>query len=114
MMLLAFSCGQWKVSSLKSEKIGLVGIGNGPGKVQVQLGESGLMEHSFLVKIARGNVYTADNALKRIQVLERNGTPLLIIGPKSGKGSSKEGPPYSPFNFSIIGMMAVEIGRAHV
>ncbi|HSV97486.1 MAG TPA: hypothetical protein VLM75_11220 [Spirochaetota bacterium] len=101
------SCGQWKVSALKGKKLCSIPNAGAPGGVMMDFNESGVFNQSFTVRVFDGKIYTADNMLKRLQVLDRGGDPLLVIGPRVSRedaGDVKQ----SSFNFSVIGVMAVD------
>ena len=76
------SCGQWKVSALKGKKLCSIPNASAPGGVMMDFNESGTFNQSFSVRVFDGKIYTADNLLKRLQVLDRGGEPLLVIGPR--------------------------------
>ncbi len=101
------SCGQWKVSALKGKKLCSIPNASAPGGVMMDFNESGTFNQSFIVRVFDGKIYTADNLLKRLQVLGRGGEPLLVIGPSVSRedgGDVRQ----SSFNFSVIGEMAVD------
>ena len=79
------SCGQWKVSALKGKKLCSIPNASAPGGVMMDFNESGTFNQSFSVRVFDGKIYTADNLLKRLQVLDRGGEPLLVIGPRMSR-----------------------------
>lgn len=101
------SCGQWKVSALKGKKLCSIPNASAPGGVMMDFNESGTFNQSFSVRVFDGKIYTADNLLKRLQVLDRGGEPLLVIGPRMSREDAGE-VKQSTFNFSVIGVMAVD------
>lgn len=107
--LFFLSCGQWKVSSLKSDRLCTLAIGAQPGHMMINYSDSGFLDLTFTVKAHRGKLYTADNLLKRVQILERDGKPILVIGQKKGKEAGGVRNAY--FNFNIIGSLAVDSDR---
>ncbi|HNU92156.1 MAG TPA: hypothetical protein PKO25_09815 [Spirochaetota bacterium] len=101
------ACGQWKVSALKEKKLCAIPNASAPGGVMMDFDESGTFNQSFSIRVFDGRIYTADNLLKRLQVLNREGEPLLMIGPRMSRedaGDVKQ----STFNFSVIGALAVD------
>lgn len=104
---LFFSCGQWRTSVLNSTKIYSIDSGDKPGSIVLRYEDNGMLELSFHIGIHRGRFYTVDNLLKRIQVINRDGSVSLIIG-SQGNGSPEDEVKYSNFNFSSIGSMAVD------
>ncbi|RPI92736.1 MAG: hypothetical protein EHM32_08815 [Spirochaetales bacterium] len=101
------SCGQWKVSALKGKKLCSIPNASAPGGVMMDFNESGVFNQSFTVRVFDGKIYTADNMLKRLQVLDRGGEPLLVIGPRVSREDAGD-VRQSSFNFSVIGAMAVD------
>lgn len=102
------ACGHWKVSSYNSSKLCMLENGAEPGKVQLKFGDDGLFDLTFGVRVFGGRIYVTDNTLKRLQVLERDGTPELVIGPKAAalpKGSDVK---FAAFNFSVLGMLTAD------
>jgi hypothetical protein len=107
-IIIIGSCGQWKVSTLKNKKLCTINRGSDPGNLMIDYNESGTLNLSFVLKVFGGKIYTGDNILKRIQVLDQDGTPLVLIGAKSSNPSAKKGLKQSNFNFSVIGSIAVD------
>ena len=106
-ILSAFSCGQWKVSTLKGKKLCTIsGVGK-PGGVTIDYGESGVLNLSFIIKVYGGKIYTADNIQKRVQVLDIDGTPQLVIGQRQAKQADKD-VRYAVFNFGTVGSIAAD------
>ncbi len=95
------SCAYWNVSSLSSKVIADIGNGEGAGQIQIIKDEYALNDLSFRIEIFRKNIIVADNSLKRVQVLDMNGKPELVIG--SLTGIDKSSYSTSPFNFGVIG-----------
>lgn len=104
----AVSCSQWKVSALKSKKICTLYGGTNPGNVLIDYNDNGVLNLSFLVRVFDGKIYTVDNALKRVQVFQHDGTPELIIGQKPANKEDAEKIRYTSFNFSFLGALAVD------
>jgi hypothetical protein len=109
-LLFLLTCGQLKVSTLRPEKVCTIPNDSGLGGVAVKFADNGLADLSFSVKVYNGRIYTADNILKRIQVLEMDSTPELVIGQKGSKTQGKK-VIQSAFNFSVIGAIAVDNDR---
>ena len=76
----AVSCSQWKVSALKSKKICTLYGGTNPGNILIDYNDNGVLNLSFLVRVFDGKIYTVDNALKRVQVFQHDGTPSSSLG----------------------------------
>lgn len=106
-VIAALSCGQWKVSTLKSKKLCTIVDGSGPGNITIDYGESGVLNLSFIVKVYAGKIYTADNILKRVQVLGMDGTPQLVIGQRQAKKIDKN-IQQAAFNFGTVGSLAAD------
>lgn len=104
---LFISCGQWKVSAYNQSKLCSLKSGNLPGQVMVRVGEDGLFDLSFNILLARGRVYVADNILKRVQVLDRDGRAQVLIGEKVPVPVGDR-LIQTQFNFSVLGDMAVD------
>ncbi len=102
------SCGQWKVSTLKGKKVLTIGAGTAPGNVMIDYGDGATLNLSFMVRVFGGKVYTIDNILKRLQVMERDGKPLVVIGQKGTPETGKKDIRFTSFNFSIIGLLTVD------
>ena len=105
---LIVSCGQWKISRLESNKICSIKSGNKPGNISIRHETNGMLELSFRIKLYSGKIYTVDNQLKRVQVLDRDGSVSLIIGPRRADYSVTKGIKYANFNFSVIGKITVD------
>ncbi|TAL32987.1 MAG: hypothetical protein EPN93_15080 [Spirochaetes bacterium] len=121
----ALSCGHWRVSSLKAKKLCSIKAGSEPGNIMVEQEESAILNVSFLVRAYHGRLYTADNLLKRVQVLDTDGTPLLVIGQKGKEGKegkeakeakeSKESADKvrsAHFNFGVVGHITADSNGA--
>ncbi len=106
--ILFLSCGRWKTTKLKSDKLCSIDSGSNAGNVMLSYDKNNILDTSFRIEFHQGNIYTADNILKRVQVLDKNGTPLLFIGPKDARFTEVDNVKKSNFNFSIIGSMAVD------
>ncbi len=104
---LVLTCGQWKVSAYKATKVCTLKSGNRPGQVMVRVGEDGMFNLSFAIRLFRGRIYVTDNTVKRLQVLDRDGAPQLLIGEKAPVAQG-EGPAQSSFNFGVLGHVAVD------
>ncbi len=103
-----FSCGRWKTTKLKPDQLCSLKAGADVGNLMLHFDKNDILDISFRIEFHHGNIYTADNILNRIQVLDTKGTPLLIIGPKNIQISGADDIKKSYFNFSIIGSMAVD------
>jgi WD40 repeat protein len=113
-IIILLSCGQWKTSVLNPTKIYSIASGDNPGSIVLRYEDNGMLELSFHIQIHGGRIYTIDNLLKRIQVLNSDGSVRLIIGTQVGDSQENEFK-YSNFNFSSIGSMAIDSeGRIYV
>jgi hypothetical protein len=93
----AGSCSRWYVNSLSSKKVTEIKSGEGPGQVQIIRDEYTLNELSFRLEVYDDKIIAADNSLKRLQVLDSNGNPELIIGSLSNIDKTK----YKTFSFNF-------------
>lgn len=105
---LIISCGRWKTTKLKPDQLCVLKAGTGAGEIKLDFDKNDILNISFGIEFHEGYIYTADNLLKRVQVLKPDGTPLLLIGKKEDKAKNSSGVRKSSFNFSIIGSMAVD------
>ncbi len=118
----ALSCGNWRVSTLKGKKLCSIKAGKDLGNIMVEPEESPILNVSFLVRAFHGKIYTADNLLKRVQVLDTDGTPRLVIGQKGKDGKeSKEAKEAKEggdkvrtafFNFGVVGHITADSNGA--
>lgn len=106
--ILSLSCGKWKVDTHRSGKIADIPFGEAPGSIAVIRNPSGFIDITFLVRLSRGKILAADNLLKRVQVLDRGGSPELVIGSQKSAGKPGAGQRIAPFSFSIIGEMVLD------
>ncbi len=97
------SCSYWNVTSLNPKKIAEIPNGEEAGQIQIVKDEYALNELSFRIEVFRNNIITADNSLKRVQVMDMNGKPEIIIGSLSGV--EKNNYKTSSFNFGVIGSL---------
>ena len=95
------SCAYWNVNSLNSKLIAEITNGEEAGQIQIVKDEYALNELSFRIEVFRKNLIIADNSLKRMQVMDLNGKPELIVGSVTNidRNSFKT----VPFNFGVIG-----------
>lgn len=100
------SCSNFFVNSLSSKKIAELKSGEAPGELLIVRDEYTLNELTFRVEVADDKVIVADNSLKRLQVLDSDGKPQLIIGGKINQ--QIEG--YKNFNFGVIGAITMDDG----
>lgn len=99
-------CSFWKVTNLKYKVISTIGNGSKPGEVAVKIDESGLEDLTMGVGVFNGMVCTADNMLKRVQVMKPNGEIKLMIG--AVKNIKKKDFPAENFNFGTIGFFTLD------
>jgi len=109
--LALFSCGRWKVSNLHPKEILQIKNGITPGEISLNSDEYALKNLSFSIGIFNDNIYTTDNSLKRIQILDMKGKLRLII---SNKKSTKTPKPQKEnfkktfFKFNILGAITMD------
>lgn len=98
---LLASCGQWRVTSLKPQRIAFIPNGDKPGDVFIKTDDSGMDGLTFGVGVFDNDVCTIDNELKRVQVIDPDDGPKLVIGNVKGiTGGTIE---TVSFNFNTIG-----------
>lgn len=102
------SCGHWTVSTLSSSKLHTIPLGDKPGQVTINAVTGGLKGISFTLHISDGEIYLADNHLKRVQVMDKDGDLNMIIGSKKKRTAKGEDFRYSLFKFSIIGKIVAD------
>ncbi len=100
------SCGQWKVTSLKSDRLVFIPAGEDAGKVTIKTDEYALSDLSFGLGVFDDRICVSDNIQNRIQVLNTDGEPELIIGSLKNLKTDKLNT--SRFNFSIIGSFTMD------
>jgi len=100
------SCTQWFVNSLNSKTVASIKSGDGPGQIQIVRDEYSLSDLSFKIEVHKDKIITADNNLKRLQILDSNSSPELIIGSLQSIDKNK----YKTvnFNFNIIGSFTMD------
>jgi hypothetical protein len=102
------ACGQWKVSALKGKTLATIKAGDSPGRVMIDYDESGALNLSFFIRVFNGRIYCADNILKRVQVMDIDGKPLLIVSQKPEANAVKRDVKCTTFNFGAIGLLAAD------
>ncbi len=102
------SCGRWKTTKLKPEQLLSINSGSNAGEVMLKFDKDNILDASFRLSINHGYVFTSDNILKRVQAIDMSGNPLLFIGQKNKKLKIDSSIKKSYFNFSIIGLTAVD------
>ncbi len=100
------SCSQWKVNTLASKKFALLKNGEEAGQIQLIKDEYALSELSFRIEVQNGKIITADNSLKRLQILDSAGKPELILGSTGNIDKVKY--KTASFNFSVIGSFTLD------
>jgi len=105
-IIVLHGCTQWFVNSLKSKTVATIKSGEGPGQIQIVRDEYSLSDLSFKIGVHKDKIITADNNLKRIQVLGSNSSPELIIG--SLQSIDKNKFKTVNFNFNIIGSFTMD------
>ncbi len=106
LLLITASCGQWKVTTYKPDLYASLKNGRGAGEVMINFDDYGLEKLTATVGIFNGDIFTADNELKRVQVIEPDGDVDLVIG--NIKNIDKTRVVTSRFNFSIIGSFVID------
>jgi hypothetical protein len=104
--VMAISCRQWRVSSLKNKEFSFIKNGKSIGSIKINTDEYALENLSFKLGIFNGYICTADNNLKRVQVIEPEGSVKLTIG--KVKDIEKKNLNLSSFNFNIIGTFTMD------
>lgn len=99
-LISCLSCSQWKVTTLKNNKVLSIKNGKKPGEVYIATDSSGLKNLSIGVNIFNDKIVTTDNKLKRLQILDTDGSVELILGKTKGIKSKKIKKNY--FKFTII------------
>ncbi len=99
-------CTKWFVNSLNSETVATIKSGDGPGQIQIVRDEYSLNDLSFKIEVHKDKIITADNNLKRLQILNSSSNPELIIGALQSIDKNK----YKTvnFNFNIIGSFTMD------
>lgn len=107
MISAAYSgCSQWKVSSLKEKELLFIENGGNAGNVAIRFDDYALTDLSFGVGVYGKKVFTFDNIMKRVQILDMNGRAELVIGDLKNIDPKKT--PTAQFNFSTIGTFAID------
>ncbi len=104
--VMMLSCRQWRVSSLKNKEFSFIKNGEKIGSIKINTDEYALENLSFKLGIYNGNICTADNNLKRVQVIEPGGNVKLIIG--QVKDIDEKNINLAYFNFNIIGTFTMD------
>lgn len=99
-------CSKWFVNSLNSKTVASIKSGDGPGQIQIVRDEYSLNSLSFRIEVHKNKIITADNNLKRLQILDGNSSPELIIGSLQSIDKNK----YKAvnFNFNVIGSFTMD------
>ncbi|MFH0974603.1 MAG: hypothetical protein V1874_02340 [Spirochaetota bacterium] len=109
--IFLFSCGRWKTTKMKSAQMCLLNPGDSLGSVMLKYDDNDILDISFKIAVHQGNIYVADNILKRMQILNKNCEPVLLIGEKKSGIGENSPARYSKFQFSIIEAIAVDSNR---
>ncbi|MDR3238152.1 MAG: hypothetical protein LBT84_06590 [Spirochaetia bacterium] len=100
------SCSQWRVSSLGGKELFFIKNGTEAGDIAIHFDEFALTDLSFRAGIFNGTLFTVDNVLKRIQAIDSDGSPELVIGSPNNISSKKI--TAVPFKFGVIGSFTVD------
>jgi hypothetical protein len=99
-------CAFWKVTTLNPKRFAFIKNGTGPGEVSIKIDEYGLEELSVGIGVFNGLVCSADNELRRFQVMKPDGDLELIIG--SLKQIKTKDTKAQNFNFGISGLFTMD------
>lgn len=106
-VIISLSCGRWKTTRLKSDFLCAISSGEAPGKLMLEYDEDNILDVSFKICIYNNSIYIADNKLKTVQVLTKNGEPLMYIGDKKFSQDNNS-VRFSRFKFSVIEALCVD------
>lgn len=99
-------CTKWFVNSLSSKTYASLKNGDGPGQIRIVRDEYSLNDLSFRIGVNKGKIITADNNLKRLQIIDEGSNPELIIG--SIQNIDKNRQKAVNFNFNVIGAFTMD------
>ena len=105
-LLLSGGCTKWFVNSLSSKTYASLKNGDGPGQIQIVRDEYSLNDLSFRIEVHRDRIITADNNLKRLQIIDGNSNPELMIG--AIQNIDKNRNKAVNFNFNVIGAFTMD------
>ncbi len=107
------ACSGWNVSSLSGTEMCFLENGAEAGNLVVRFDEFALSELSFKIGVFGNRIFTADNAMHRMQVLDSEGKPRLVIGDLKNIDTGKTAS--APFKFGTIGCFTSDReGRIYV
>jgi hypothetical protein len=102
LVILSFSsCAKWKVNELKKNILFDIDEGTDPGEVHLSFTNDGYIDLTFDVRVSNNKIYCSDNIERRLQVFNREGTPLMVIG--NNDEGEEGGIKMRSFSFGIIG-----------
>ncbi len=118
LVMLQLFCGQWRSTTLNPRKIAFIKNGPGPGQILIKSDEeSGYDESTVSVGVFNNRVVTADNVMRRIQVMEpvsdgavRNRNIDLVLGDVKDIAKKSDYRTAS-FNFGTIGTFTMDNDR---
>ncbi len=103
---MIISCSRWRVSNLTQKPYSTILAGKKAGQVKLSFDSHALKDLSFGIGIFGDHICVADNEMKRIQILEADGTIDLVIG--SLKGIDTRKVKGVPFRFGTIGSFTID------
>src|SRR5208337_3484747 len=99
-------CPFWKSTTLVPKRFAFIKNGSNPGEAAVKIDEYGLEELSLGIGVFNGMVGSADNELKRFQIMKPNGDVELMIG--SLKQLKTKSIKAQNFNFGSMGFFSMD------
>jgi hypothetical protein len=105
-IVIAAGCSKWFVNSLSSKTYASLKNGDGPGQIRIVRDEYSLNDLSFRIGVHRGKIITADNNLKRLQLIDEGSNPELILGAIQNIDKNKN--KAVNFNFNVIGAFTMD------
>jgi hypothetical protein len=105
-LLFLCSCTQWSVTELKPSLYSRLENGTKPGQVFVKIDDGGFESYSLSVGVSNGQVYTVDNVIGRVQILDPDGEIKLLLG--SIKDINKKEHKSNSFDFGVIGSILID------
>lgn len=105
-LIFAVSCSQWRVSSMKPNRIVSIKNGSEPGQAYIKIDDNGLDSLSTYLGIFNNRILLVDNAMKRVQTMDTDGKVELVIGQTKPQVQSKI--KQSNFNFNIMGSYTID------
>lgn len=98
------ACSNWQINEMSGSAVAVISQGTGIGQIAVNMKDNGVYDNSFSIDVSRGEVIVGDNALKRLQVIDKDKNVKLFIGPKI----SDKAPPSGVFSFGTIAKSVID------